>query len=154
MKFEERLKQEGYFLGLNEIQNIRPFESAVRAGNLIFVSGHAGRINNELINKGIVGDNVTIEQAQQTAKAAFVNCLRAVKSVTGDLNNIARIVNIKGYVASTAEFTDHPKVMNAVTDLANRVFGDAGKHSRIAIGASSLPGGTSVEVEIVVEIKE
>lgn len=154
MGFEEQLKQEGYYLGLNDIQNTRSFESAVRTGNLIFVSGHAGRLNGELINKGIVGDNITVEQAQQTAKVAFVNCLRAVKELTGDLNNIVRIVNIKGYVASTAEFTDHPKVMNAVTDLANRVFGDAGKHSRVALGVSSLPGGTSVEVELIVEIKE
>ena len=117
-----------------------------RSGNLIFVSGHAGRLNGELINKGIVGDNVSIEQAQETAKAAFVNCLRAVKEQVGDLDEITRIVNIKGYV-STPEFTDIPKVMDAVTELANKVFGEAGKHS--CSSECPLPGGTSVEVEIV-----
>lgn len=153
MMYEKKLELEGYTLNNNGKKNIRPFESAVRSGNLIFVSGHASRINGELINKGIVGDNVTLPMAQEAAKACFVNCLRAVKEVVGDLDQIVRIVNIKGYVASTPEFIDQPAVMNAVTDMCNRVFGDAGKHSRIAVGVASLPGGTSVEVEIIVEVK-
>ena len=153
MNFEERLKQEGYSLENKGMANIRPFESAVRTGNLVFVSGHAGRLNGELINKGIAGANVTLEQAQECAKAAFVNCLRAVKEETGDLDSIVRIVQIRGYIASRPEFTDQPKVMDAVTELANRIFADAGKHCRSAIGVASLPGGTSVEVEIVAEVK-
>lgn len=152
MNYENKLLLEGYSLENSGRANKRPFESAVRSGNLIFVSGHAGRLNGELINKGIVGANVSVEQAQETAKAAFVNCLRAVKEQVGDLDKITKIVNIKGYVASTPEFTDHPKVMDAVTEFANKIFGEAGKHSRVALGMSSLPGGTSVEVEIVVEV--
>ncbi|MGE4352553.1 MAG: RidA family protein [Oscillospiraceae bacterium] len=153
MNYEEKLKREGYSFTTNSAPNARPFESAVRTGQLIFVSGHAARVNGELIHKGIVGAGVTVSQAQEAATAALLNCLKAVKDVTGDLDEIVRIVNIKGYVASTPDFTGQPQVMNAVSELVNEVFGDAGRHSRVAIGTSSLPGGSSVEVELVVEVK-
>ena len=153
MNYEEKLKSAGYSFAANTAPNVRPFESAVKTGQLIFVSGHAARVNGELIHKGIVGAGVSVEQAQEAAKAALMNCLKAVKDVAGDLDEIVRIVNIKGYVASTPDFTDQPKVMNAVSELVNEVFGEAGRHSRVAIGTASLPGGTSVEVELVVEVK-
>ena len=153
MNYEEKLKKAGFTLSVNTVPNIRPFESAVQAGNLVFVSGHAARVNGELIHKGIVGGNVTVQQAQEASRAALINCLKAVKELIGDLDKIVRVVNIKGYVASTPEFTEQPQVMNAVSDLVNQVFGEAGKHSRVAVGASSLPGGTSVEVELIVEVK-
>lgn len=153
MDFEQNLAQAGFSLEASGKPNIRPFESAVRTGNLVFVSGHAARAKGELIHTGIVGSNITTEQAQEAAIAAFINCLRAVKELTGDLNEVVRIVNIKGYVASTPEYIDQPKVLNAVSELVNKVFGEAGKHSRAALGVASLPGGTSVEVEIVVEVK-
>ena len=153
MKFEEQLEKMGYSLEGKGKANIRPFESGVRTGNLIFVSGHAARVDGELIHKGIVGDNVTLEEAQEAAVAAFINCLKAVKEEMGDLDSLVRIVNIKGYIASHPQFTDQPKVMDAVSKLVNSVFGDAGKHSRIAVGASSLPGGTSVEIEMIAEVK-
>ncbi|MFP3514396.1 RidA family protein, partial [Peribacillus sp. SIMBA_075] len=78
-------------------------------------------------------------------KIAFVNCLATVRNMMGSLDSIKKIVNIKGYVASTADFINQPEVMNAVSFLANEVFGEAGKHSRAALGTASLPGGTPVE---------
>ena len=121
--------------------------------NLIFVSGNAARVDGELKYKGIVGKNVTLEEAQDAAKICFVNCLAAVKKIEGSLETISRIVNVKGYVASTPEFTKQPQVMDAVSQMIYEVFGDAGKHSRVAVGAASLPGNTPVEVEMVVEVK-
>ncbi|MBE7721368.1 MAG: RidA family protein [Lacrimispora celerecrescens] len=153
MNYEEKLNSAGFSLTGKGAPNVRPFESAVRTGQLVFVSGHAARVDGELIHKGIAGADVNVRQAQEAARAAFVNCLKAVKDLTGDLDEIIRIVNIKGYVASTPEFKDQPLVMNSVSDLVNQVFGEAGKHSRAAIGAASLPGGTSVEVELIVEVK-
>lgn len=153
MNYEEKLKNAGFTLAGKKALNARPFESSVRTGQLVYVSGHAARVDGELIHRGIVGANVNLEQAQEAAKAAFINCLKAVKDLTGDLDEIVKIVNIKGYVASTPEFKDQPLVMNSVSDLVNQVFGEAGKHSRVAVGAASLPGGTSVEVEIIVEVK-
>lgn len=153
MTYEEKLEAAGYKLPINQHNSIRPFESAVQTGKLIFVSGHAARVSGELIYSGIVGDTVTINQAKEAAKIAFINCMAAVKKTVGTLEVIDKIVNVKGYVASTANFTKQPEVMNEVSTLINDVFGDAGKHSRVAIGASSLPGGTSVEVEMVIQIK-
>ncbi len=153
MNYEEKLKDEGFSLAEKGAPNVRPFESAVRTGYLVFVSGHAARVDGELIHKGTVGADISVQQAQEAAEAAFINCLKAVKDLMGSLDEITRIVNIKGYVASTPEFQSQPLVMNSVSALVNRVFGEAGKHSRVAVGAASLPGGTSVEVELIVEVR-
>lgn len=153
MRYEDKLALAGYPIPSGEKRSDRPFEDGVQAGDLIFVSGNAARVNGVLKYTGIVGDTVTLEEARDAARICLVNCLRAVRDLTGSLDAVERIVNIKGYVASTARFTAHPEVMNAASDLANTVFGEAGRHSRCAVGAASLPGGTPVEVEIVVKVK-
>lgn len=153
MSYEEKLERAGYMIKESAAAAARPFESAVQTGDLIFVSGHAARDAGELKYTGIVGDSITMEQAQEAAVLCFINCLKAVKNVTGSLDAIKQIVNIKGYVASTPEFIGQPQVMNAVSQLVNDVFGSAGKHSRVALGTSSLPGGTPVEVEMIVQVK-
>lgn len=150
MSYEESLEKSGY--KLPTLVNKRIFEAGVKTGNLIFVSGNAAKVDGILKYKGIVGDTITMDQAQDAAKIAFVNCLATVRNMMGSLDCIKKIVNIKGYVASTSDFIEQPEVMNEVSALANEVFGEAGKHSRIAVGAASLPGGTPVEVEIVVEV--
>lgn len=150
VNYEENLESKGYKLPTQA--NKRIFEAGVRTGNLIFVSGNAAKVEGVLKYKGIVGDTVTLEQAQDAAKIAFVNCLATVRNMMGSLESMKRIVNIKGYVASTADFTDQPKVMDEVSALAIEVFGEVGKHSRVSLGTSSLPEGTPVEVEIVVEM--
>lgn len=151
MTYEENLEVKGYKLPSQS--NKRIFEAGVRTGNLIFVSGNAAKVEGVLKYKGIVGDTVTLEQAQDAAKIAFVNCLATVRNMMGSLDRMKRIVNIKGYVASTPEFTDQPKVMDEVSALAIEIFGEVGKHSRVSLGTSSLPEGTPVEVEIVVEVE-
>lgn len=153
MNYEDKLLELGYDINLSKPSNLRPFESAVLTGNLVFVSGHASRVNGELIHSGIVGDNITTEEAQDAAIACFINCLKAIKDLTGTLDSITKIVNIRGYVASAPEYKEQPKVMDVVSNMINKVFGEVGKHSRSAIGVASLPGGTSVEIEMVVEIK-
>ncbi|RGY97720.1 RidA family protein [Clostridium sp. AM58-1XD] len=153
MSYEERLEEIGYRLPELPAVSKKPFEAGVKTGNLIFVSGNAARVNGVLKYTGTVGDGVTIQEAQEAAKIAFVNCLAAVRRMEGSLESIERIVNIKGYVASTPDFTGQPAVMDEVSKLAVEVFKDAGKHSRVALGASSLPGGTPVEVELVVQVK-
>ncbi|GAB3057068.1 RidA family protein [Salinicoccus sesuvii] len=151
MRFEERLANRG--LQLPEYKSKKVFEPAVVTGNLVFVSGHAAKVDGSLVYNGIVGDSISLVEAQDAATICFLNCLSALKSKIGELDKISQFVNVKGYVASTPAFTDHPKVMNGVSELINEVFGETGKHSRISFGASSLPEGTPVEVEIVVEIK-
>lgn len=150
MNYEKTLEEKGY--QLSEIKRNRPFEGAIITGNLVFVSGHAAKIDGKLIHKGIVGKNVSIEEAKECAKIAFINCLNELKNTIGSLENIQKIVNVKGYVASTPDFTDQPKVINEVSVLINDVFREKGKHSRISMGVASLPEGTPVEIEIIVEI--
>lgn len=150
MNFEKNLEVMGY--KFSTMKNKRVFESAVITGNLIFVSGHAAKVDGELKYKGIVGNSVSLKEAQEAAKICFINCLAAVRDQIGSLDKIKRIVNIKGYVASTPEFIDQPEVMNELSILINEVFGEVGKHSRVSLGVSSLPEGTPVEVELIVEI--
>lgn len=154
MKYERRLEAEGYFLETEVSTAVRPFDSVVRTGNLLFVSGHAAKVKGELVYRGIVGANVSAEQAKKAAEIAFVNCLQSVKRELGSLDAVGRIVNMKGYIASTPDFIGQPQVMDAASELASKVFGDAGRHSRAALGMASLPGGTPVEIELVVEVKE
>lgn len=154
MKYEKQLEAAGYFLEDGESTAVRPFNSVVRTGNLLFVSGHAAKTKGKLMYQGIVGANVSPEQAKRAAEIAFVNCLQAVKREMGSLDTVVRIVNMKGYIASTPEFIGQPQVMDAASELANKVFGDAGKHSRVALGMASLPGGTPVEIELVIEVRE
>ncbi|MEY8337657.1 RidA family protein [Lachnospiraceae bacterium 62-35] len=153
MSYEAELETRGFPIPELLTVSEKPFEPGIKTGNLIFVSGNAARVGGELKYTGIVGRDVTLEQAQEAAKICFVNCLAAIKKLEGNLDTVAKIVNIKGYVASTPEFTGQPKVMDGVSKLACEVFGEAGKHSRAALGTASLPGGTPVEVEMVVEVK-
>ena len=153
MLYEAELEKRGFQIPKLSAVSEKPFEPGIKTGKLIFVSGNAARVGGELKYTGIVGRDVTLEQAQEAAKICFVNCLAAVKRLEGSLDAIAKIVNIKGYVASTPEFTGQPKVMDEVSRLAYEVFGEAGKHSRVALGTASLPGGTPVEIEMVVEVK-
>lgn len=155
MNYEEKMAQLGYPLpapGTNDLH--KPFAPAIKTGNLVFVSGNACRVAGELKYTGIVGDSISLDKAQDAAIICFVNCLKAVRDTIGSLDAITKIVNIKGYVASTPTFTGQPQVMNPVSDLAIQIFGENGKHSRVALGMASLPGGTPVEVEIVVEVQE
>ncbi len=153
MSYEAQLENMGYPVPELPVVSARPFEPGIKTGNLIFVSGNAARVGGELKYTGIVGKDVTLQEAQDAARICFVNCLAAVKKLEGSLDAITRIVNIKGYVASSPDFTSQPKVMDEVSKLAWEVFGEAGKHSRVALGAASLPGNTPVEVEMVVEVR-
>ena len=124
---------------------------AVRSGNLVFVSGQLPMKDGELMTQGHVGGEVTVEEAQDCARQAVLNALAAVAAEIGGLENVARIVRVTGYVASAPGFTDQALVLNAASDLLAGIFGEAGRHSRIAVGAAELPLGAPVELELVVE---
>ncbi len=126
----------------------------VRAGNLIFLSGH-GPCNLEGIPKGQLGDELTVEQGYNAARQAGI-CLIATlnDAVGGDLTKVVRIVRVFGLVSSTVDFYDQPKVMNGCSDLMVEVFGDKGKHVRAAVGTNVLPFNIPVEIEMVVEVKD
>ncbi|MBP8614125.1 MAG: RidA family protein [Firmicutes bacterium] len=153
MKIEERLTELG--LSLPEVPApVAAYVPAVRAGNWVYVSGQTPFRDGKLRVKGKVGSDVTLEDAYQEAKQCALNIMAAVKSVAGSLDNVERIVKLVGFVASTPDFTDAPKVVNGASELFVQVFGDKGKHARSAVGVASLPLDCCVEVEAVVLLKE
>jgi enamine deaminase RidA (YjgF/YER057c/UK114 family) len=125
---------------------------AVQTGNLVFTSGQLPTVRGELQRQGQVGADVTLDEAREDARTAILNALAAVKSVVGDLDRIERVVRVNGFVNSVPGFTDQPTVINGASDLLLQLFGDAGRHSRAAIGVSALPRNAAVEIDITVEV--
>ena len=153
MKIEDRLAELG--LSLPEVPApVAAYVPAVRAGNWVYVSGQTPLRDGKLRVKGKVGKDVTLEDAYEEAKQCALNIMAAVKSVAGSLDNVERIVKLVGFVASTPDFTDAPKVVNGASELFVQVFGDKGKHARSAVGVAALPLDCCVEVEAVVLLKE
>jgi enamine deaminase RidA (YjgF/YER057c/UK114 family) len=125
------------------------YVSCVRTGNLIFTAGQG---TDEY--RGRLGEDVTIEEGYAAAKQCMLNLLTVVKQELGELRKVKRIVKILGFVNSTSDFTEQPKVMNGASDLLVQVFGEKGKHGRSSIGMAQLPHNNAVEVEMILEIEE
>jgi enamine deaminase RidA (YjgF/YER057c/UK114 family) len=142
-------------LGLELPEVIAPLANyvpAVRSGGYVYTSGQLPLVGGELVVKGKVGANVDPEQANEAARVCALNALAAVRSVTGDLSTVTRVVKVVGYVASDTDFTGQPGVVNGASDLLGEVFGDAGVHARSAVGVAALPLDAPVEIEIIVEV--
>lgn len=124
----------------------------VKSGNLVFVSGQIPMEDGKVTFTGKVSD-ANIETAQKSAKICAINILAQLKKELGDLEKISKIVRLSGFVNSVPEFTQQPKVINAASDLFYEIFGENGKHSRIAVGVSSLPLNSMTEIDAIVEIR-
>lgn len=124
----------------------------VKTGNLLYVSGQIPLQDGKVAFTGKVSDE-NIEIAQKSARICAINILAQLKKELGDLEKISRFVRLSGFVNSVPEFTQHPKVINAASDLLYEIFGDSGKHTRIAVGVSSLPLNSMTEIDAIVEIK-
>jgi enamine deaminase RidA (YjgF/YER057c/UK114 family) len=132
---------------------VAAYVPAKKVGNLIFTAGQLPMVNGELISKGLLGQDVEIEEANKAARICTLNALAAIKGVIGDLDLIQQIVRVVGYVASVPTFTQQPAVVNGASELLLEIFGDDGKHARSAVGMAVLPLNASVEIELTVEIK-
>ena len=125
----------------------------VKSGNLVFVSGQVPIEGGEFKFQGKVGAEISVEDGQAAARICAVNIIAQLKAACGgDLDRVSRIVKLGGFVNSTPEFTDQPKVINGASDLMVEAFGEAGKHCRAAVSAGALPLGVAVEVDAVAEI--
>lgn len=124
----------------------------VKSGNLLYVSGQIPMEDGKVSFTGKVSD-ANIETAQKSARICAINILAQLKKELGDLEKISRIVRLSGFVNSSPEFTQQPKVINAASDLFYEIFGECGKHSRIAVGVSSLPLNSMTEIDAIVEIR-
>lgn len=148
---EERLAELGF-----EVPNVVPplasYVPAVRSGNHIFTSGQLPMRAGELMASGIVGRDVSPETAAECAQQCALNAIAAIKAEIGDLGLVKRVVKVVGFVASTADFTGQPGVINGASDFLAQVFGELGVHARSAVGVAALPLGAPVEVELLVEV--
>ena len=129
--------------------NYVPF---VQVGDIVYVSGQISANENGLIT-GKLGDGMSTEEGAAAARVCAINLLAQVKAACGgDLDRLLRVVKLTGFVNSTTDYTDQPKVVNGASDLLAEALGDAGKHSRSAVSAASLPLGVAVEVEGIFQI--
>jgi enamine deaminase RidA (YjgF/YER057c/UK114 family) len=123
-----------------------------RSGNLVYVSGQIPFKDGQLIAKGAVPGEVSLETARACAQQCCLNALAAIKAEVGELSRVKQVVRVGVFVCSQAGFYDQPKVANGASELLEQVFGEAGKHARAAVGSIALPLGAPVEVEVVVEV--
>jgi len=124
----------------------------VTTGKILFVSGQIPIKDGKVAYLGKVPKEISLEEAQAAAKLCIINALAQIKNEIGSLDKISKFVRVSGFVNSTPDFTDQPKVINAASDLIFDIFGAKGHHSRIAIGVASLPLNSSVEIDVIVEI--
>ena len=126
---------------------------AIKTGNLLFISGQIPMEEGKVIFTGKVTDD-NIETAKKSAKMCAINLLAQMKRELGSLDKVTKIVRISGFVNSDPEFYQHPKIINAASDLFFEIFGDKGKHSRIAVGVACLPLNSMTEIDAIIEFLE
>ena len=125
----------------------------VRSGNLVFVSGQIPMVDGKIEGTGVVGKDLSTEDARKIAEICAKNLIAQAKAACdGDLDKVARVVKVGGFVRCTPEYTEQPEVVNGASDLMVAVFGDKGRHARFAVGTNALPRGVAVEVEAVFEV--
>ena len=125
----------------------------VRTGNLLFCAGTIAVFNGQQTHVGQVGKEQTVESGKKSAEICALNTLANIKAALGSLDRVARVVMVNGFVNAVDGFADSPAIINGASDLFLKVFGDAGKHARAAVAVNGLPRGTTVEVQVVVEVK-
>lgn len=126
---------------------------AVSSGNLLFLSGILPMRDGKLAYEGKLGSAVSIDEGYEAAKAAAIAALASVKNQLGTLDKVAKIVRMCGHVASAPGFTQQAQVINGASDFFVEVFGDIGRHARLALGAAELPLNAPIELELIIEIK-
>jgi enamine deaminase RidA (YjgF/YER057c/UK114 family) len=151
MTYEEKLTS----LGLELPEAPKPvatYVPAVRTGNLLFLSGVLPMRNGQLAFTGKLGRDLTVPEGVEAAKVAILNALAIAKQELGSLDRITRVVKVVGHVASADGFAEQPQVLNGASDLLVAIFGDAGRHARVATGAAELPRGAAVEIEVILAV--
>jgi len=150
-KVEARLASLGIALPAapNPVANYVP---SIVAGNLLYISGQISKAADGNLAKGRLGAELTVEQGREAARLSALNVLAQAKAAVGDLDRIAQVIKLTGFVNATADFIDHPQVINGASDLLVEIFGDNGRHTRAAVGVSGLPLGCAVEIDAILLI--
>jgi enamine deaminase RidA (YjgF/YER057c/UK114 family) len=151
-QIEARLAELGIELP-SVVPPVASYVPAVVSGSLVFTSGQLPMVNGALPATGKVGDGdglVSAADAKDYARQSALNALAAIQSVIGSLDRITQVVKVTGFVASAADFTGQPGVINGASDVLGEIFGSIGVHSRSAVGVAVLPLDSPVEVELIV----
>ncbi len=152
MTIDSKLKD----LGITLPEPPRPvatYDPAARSGNLLFISGQLPLVDGRLQKVGKLGSQFTLEEGQEAARRATLNALSVAKQHLGSLDKVSRVVRLGVHVASASGFTDQSRVANGASELLISVFGDSGRHARLALGATELPLGAPVEIELILEVE-
>ena len=152
MTFEENIKKNNITLP-NAADPVGAYVAAKIVDKLLYISGQISMDENGKLIKGKVGKDLDTEQAYKAAERCALSLIsQAIKSCNGDINKIKSCVKLTGFVNSTNEFIEQPKVINGASDIIKKVFGDSGMHTRAAVSVNSLPLGVAVEVDAIFEI--
>lgn len=150
---EARLKDKGITLP-NVAAPAANYVPSVISGSMLYISGQVPFVDGKISHTGKLGAEFKVEDGYACARICAINILAAAKAALGgDLDRVVRVVKLGGFVNSTPDFTDQPKVVNGASDLMAEAFGEAGKHARAAVGVAQLPLGCAVEVEAIFEIR-
>lgn len=152
MLIEQKIKELGYELA-EAPKPLAAYVPCVQSGNLVFTAGQLPIVNGGLKYSGQVGKDISEEDGKNAAEISLLNCLSAIKGITGDLDKIKRIVKLTAFIASPIDFYKQPAVANGASELLLKIFGDDGKHARSAVGVPSLPLNAAVEIEMIAELK-
>lgn len=131
---------------------VAAYVPVVEAGGLAYVSGQVSFVDGKLFN-GRLGEDVSLEQGITAAQGCGLMILAQLKAALGSFERVERVVKLGGFVNSTGDFTDQPKVVNGASELMVAVFGEAGRHARAAVGVPALPLGCAVEVDAIVAVR-
>ena len=152
MAISEKLKELNIDLP-NAPDPVGAYVAFKKINNLLFISGQLPISKDGKMIKGKIGNDITLEDGQKASKLCVINILAQVKkALNGDLNKVKSCVKITGFVNSTDDFKDQPKVINPASETLSAVFGDNGKHARAAISSNSLPLGAAVEIDAIFEL--
>ena len=152
MSFEHKLTQLGIELP-SPPQPVATYVPAVQAGDLLFLSGVIPFRDGKLALAGKLGADLTVEQGYEAARIALLNALAIVRKELGTLDRVKKVVRMVGHVASADGFVQQPAVVNGASDLLVKIFDDAGRHARVAVGAAELPLNAPIELEIILQVR-
>ncbi len=152
MTVSERLTQLGITLPEPPLP-AAAYVPAVTVHDLVYTSGNDCRVNGQLLYKGKVGQDLTLEEGQAAARQTMINLLAVLHAHLGSLDKIERVVKLLAFVNSAPGFVEQPYVINGASQLLEDIFGEKGKHARSALAAPELPFDTPVEIEMIVQLK-
>ncbi len=151
MSFEQRIRELGFTVP-DPPNPVATYVPSVQVGDLLFLSGVIPNRDGVPVFRGTLGRDVSGEEGYEAAQCALLNALAVIRHAAGSLNRVRRIVKMTGYVASHEGFVDQPGVVNGASDLLVRIFGEAGRHARVAVGVAALPMGVPIELELIVQL--